>query len=142
LQGPEFRTTVCGMSENRADDDPLYPVLAALTGRRLTMAEVYAAVGLSKARYYEARKEGTLTRPDRLIVAAHHLGINPVELLIECNPGVTVRDAIQFVEKRRAEVNEFWEASKRSPLAVMARERGTATAHRADAAPRLSTLQL
>jgi hypothetical protein len=116
------------MSETRADDDPLYPVLAALTGRKLTMAEVYTAVGLSKARYYEARKEGTLTRPDRLIIAAHHLGINPVELLVECSPGITVRDAIQYVEKRRAEVNEFVEATNRSPLAVMTRERGTVMA--------------
>lgn len=98
-----------GMSDTNGGGDPLYPVLTHMVGRKLTMAEVYDAIGISKARYYEARKEGSLLRPDWLIVAAHHLGINPVELLVECVPNITLRNAREFVEKKAKEAAEFWE---------------------------------
>lgn len=93
--------------------DAIYTQLSALTARRLTNKEIWEAFGLSKAQFYEARKNGTLTqRVDRLVAAAHRLEINPVELLIALVPGVDAADAVAFVEKRRHEVVEFLEAHR------------------------------
>lgn len=94
------------------DNDPLYPVLTALTGRRLTNAEIWQAMGVSRPRYYELRAAGELMRPDRLIILAHHLDINPIELLVKCVPEITVKDAIEFVARRRALAMEFADADE------------------------------
>lgn len=96
-----------------ADDDRLYAILVALTGRRLTMTEVYEAVGLSRQQYSTVRSNGKLVTPNRMILAAQRLNINPVELLTECGI-VAPRDAAEYVDGRRQEVAELFENPTRT----------------------------
>ncbi len=97
------------MAKNDAGaGDALYALLTGLAGRRLTNQEIWEAFGLSKAQFYEARKTGgLLQRADRIVAAAHTLGINPVELLVGLVPGIETADAIEFVEKKRTEAAQF-----------------------------------
>jgi hypothetical protein len=64
-------------------DKSLEVVLSYLTGRKLRMDEIYAAVELSRSRYYEVQNAGELITPDRLVTAARNLDINPIDLLVE-----------------------------------------------------------
>ncbi|HZA12079.1 hypothetical protein [Mycobacterium sp.] len=57
-------------------------VLSYLTGRKLTLDEVLAAVEMSRSTYYDRQAKGTLTSTDTLLRAAQNLGLNPVDLLI------------------------------------------------------------
>lgn len=86
--------------------DQLYAALSALTGRRLELAEVQKAVGLSRAQYYQASNNGDLLRADRLITVAHHMGVNPVELLVMLG-GIELSDAARLVDDRRRMVAEL-----------------------------------
>jgi hypothetical protein len=97
-----------GMANNEDAADALHVVLTTLAGRTLRVQDIYEAFGLSKARFYEARKDGTLLqRVDRIVAAAHRLGINPVELLVALVPGIEVADAVEYVDKRRDEAAPF-----------------------------------
>lgn len=104
-----IRTSVSGMAKNDAGaGDALYALLTGLAGRRLTNQEIWEAFGLSKAQFYEARRTGKLLqRADRIVAAAHTLGINPVELLVGLVPGIETGDAVEYVEKKRAEAAQF-----------------------------------
>jgi hypothetical protein len=53
-----------------------------LTGRKLTLEEVLAAVEMSRSTFYDRQGKGTLTTTDTLLRAARNLGLNPVDLLI------------------------------------------------------------
>jgi hypothetical protein len=57
-------------------------VLSYLTGRKLTLDEVLAAVEMSRSTYYDRQTKGTLTSTDTLLTAAQNLGLNPVDLLV------------------------------------------------------------
>jgi hypothetical protein len=57
-------------------------VLSYLTGRKLTLDEVLAAVQMSRSTYYDRQAKGTLTTTDTLLTAAQNLGLNPVDLLV------------------------------------------------------------
>jgi hypothetical protein len=57
-------------------------VLSYLTGRKLTLDQVLAAVGMSRSTYYDRQGKGTLTTTDTLLRAARNLDLNPVDLLI------------------------------------------------------------
>jgi hypothetical protein len=57
-------------------------VLSYLTGRKLTLDEVLAAVQMSRSTYYDRQAKGTLTTTDILLTAAQNLGLNPVDLLV------------------------------------------------------------
>jgi hypothetical protein len=57
-------------------------VLSYLTGRKLTLEEVLAAVEMSRSTFYDRQGKGTLTTTDTLLRAARNLGLNPVDLLI------------------------------------------------------------
>jgi hypothetical protein len=67
-----------------SEKDPAV-LLPYLLGRRLRAEEVYEAFGLKRSTYYENLAKGTLTTADRLIAAAKHFGLNPVNLLISYN---------------------------------------------------------
>jgi hypothetical protein len=57
-------------------------VLSYLTGRKLTLEVVLAAVEMSRSTFYDRQGKGTLTTTDTLLRAARNLGLNPVDLLI------------------------------------------------------------
>jgi hypothetical protein len=68
-----------------AVDDPekeLAVVLSYLTGRKLTLDEVLAAVQVSRSTYYDRQAKGTLITTDTLLTAAQNLDLNPVDLLV------------------------------------------------------------
>lgn len=106
------------MNENESDE-ALLVLLAALAKRRLTNEDIWTAFELSKARFYEARKDGLLFREDRLITAALNLGINPIELLAECESvhGITARDAVKYVDKKRQE-SELFDGQQATKIAA------------------------
>lgn len=70
------------MVVNRDAEKDLGLVLSYLTGRKLTLDEVLAAVGMSRSTYYDRQGKGTLTTTDTLLRAAKNLRLNPVDLLI------------------------------------------------------------
>ncbi|KUI25926.1 hypothetical protein [Mycobacterium sp. GA-2829] len=70
------------MVVNRDAEKDLGLVLSYLTGRKLTLDEVLAAVGMSRSTYYDRLGKGTLTTTDTLLRAAKSLHLNPVDLLI------------------------------------------------------------
>jgi transcriptional regulator with XRE-family HTH domain len=70
------------MVVNRDAEKDLGLVLSYLTGRKLTLDEVLAAVGMSRSTYYDRQGRGTLTTTDTLLHAARNLDLNPVDLLI------------------------------------------------------------
>jgi transcriptional regulator with XRE-family HTH domain len=70
------------MVVSRDAEKDLGLVLSYLTGRKLTLDEVLAAVGMSRSTYYDRQGKGTLTTTDTLLRAARFLGLNPVDLLI------------------------------------------------------------
>ncbi|KUI31916.1 hypothetical protein AU196_08665 [Mycobacterium sp. IS-1742] len=70
------------MVVSRDAEKDLGLVLSYLTGRKLTLDEVLAAVGMSRSTYYDRQGKGTLTTTDTLLRAARNLDLNPVDLLI------------------------------------------------------------
>ncbi|WP_231644597.1 helix-turn-helix transcriptional regulator [Mycolicibacterium baixiangningiae] len=66
-------------SEARKD---LALVLSYLTGRKLTLDEVLAAVEMSRSTFYYRQSKGTLTKTDTVLTAARNLGLNPVGVLV------------------------------------------------------------
>ena len=69
------------MQPNDSEKDPAV-VLPYILGKKLGAEDLYAAFGLTKSTYYDNLAKGTLTTADRLIGAARHFGINPVDLLL------------------------------------------------------------
>lgn len=63
-------------------DKDLGLVLSYLTGHKLALDEVLAAVEMSRSTYYDRQARGTLTTTDTLLTAARNLGLNPVDLLV------------------------------------------------------------
>lgn len=99
-----------------ADGDPLYAALVKLTNRRLSMRDVYEALGVSKPTYYRLRDEDKLLDAHRLIAAAQHLDINPVDLLVACRilaPG----DAMRYVSNLAREYGDIHGFLEANPLA-------------------------
>ncbi len=94
------------MSEE-APDVQLHAVLTALLGRRVTNKQIWDAFGISQSRYYQIVREDSsqLLRADRLIDAARHMGINPIELLVRLND-LTTADARDYMEQKRRELAE------------------------------------
>lgn len=85
------------------DAHRFYATLVALTGRKLPMAEVYDALGVSKASYYRLHREGMPA--ERLIAAAARLGINPIELLVTYHPELRA-DAMDYAAKV---LGDYWQ---------------------------------
>lgn len=57
-------------------------VLSGIVGRRLTVAETHAALGVPYITYRDQRDSGRLISCDNLVTIARNLGVNEVELLI------------------------------------------------------------
>src|SRR5205807_3340098 len=57
-------------------------VLSGIVGRRLTVAETHAALGVPYTTYRDQRDSGRLISCDNLVTIARNLGVNEVELLI------------------------------------------------------------
>jgi hypothetical protein len=70
----------------------LAEVLSSLTGRRVRIGEIIAALNVGRSTYYEQRDEGRLISADNLLRLAAELDLNPVELLIRC--GLVSRQAV------------------------------------------------
>ena len=98
------------MADNQVAD-PVELALIALSGRKLAMREIYECFSLSSTQYAEVRREGKLARADRLVHAARNLDINPVELLVTCGT-ITLTEAVNFVERKRCEAQQFWDATQ------------------------------
>ncbi|SHT54786.1 Uncharacterised protein [Mycobacteroides abscessus subsp. abscessus] len=81
-------------------------IFEELTGRRLLMADSYAAVGLRKSQYNNLSWE-ELTHATRLRLAADTLGVNYVALLVKCGQ-LAPREAVDYVDERRRELMEFF----------------------------------
>lgn len=116
-----------GMSTDDTGADPFYSALVALTKRKLGMSEIYDSVGLGSSQYNDLRKAGKLVTPDRVINAARHFKINPVELLAECGL-IDPREAIDFVERRRRAAEEFLGIDPNHPPTANGRGVATTTA--------------
>ncbi|MGE2716640.1 hypothetical protein ACQI4L_21500 [Mycolicibacterium litorale] len=70
------------MAMGRDAEKDLAVVLSYLTGRRLSLEEVLAAVEMSRSTYYHRQARGTLITTDTLLRAARNLGFNPIDLLV------------------------------------------------------------
>jgi hypothetical protein len=70
----------------------LAEVLSSLTGRRVRIGEIIAALNLGRSTYYEQRDAGRLISADNLLRLAAELKLNPVELLLRC--GLVSRQAV------------------------------------------------
>jgi hypothetical protein len=70
----------------------LAEVLSSLTGRRVRIGEIIAALNVGRSTYYEQRDAGRLISADNLLRLAAELEINPVELLLRC--GLVSRQAV------------------------------------------------
>lgn len=85
------------MVVSRDAEKDLGLVLSYLTGRKLTLDEVLAAVGMSRSTYYDRQGKGTLTTTDTLLRAARFLGLNPVDLLIRYGR-IAPTDVVDYLE--------------------------------------------
>ncbi|TFV57416.1 hypothetical protein E4P42_16025 [Mycobacterium sp. PS03-16] len=81
-------------------DKDLGLVLSYLTGRKLTLDEVLAAVEMSRSTYYDRQARGALTTTDTLLTAARNLGLNPVDLLVRYGR-IEVSEVADYVEEER-----------------------------------------
>jgi hypothetical protein len=70
----------------------LAEVLSSLTGRRVRIGEIIAALNVGRSTYYEQRDAGRLISADNLLRLAAELEVNPVELLLRC--GLVSRQAV------------------------------------------------
>jgi hypothetical protein len=71
---------VAAYPDDRGKD--LDAVLSGIVGRRLTVAETHAALGVPYTTYRDQRDSGRLISCDNLVTIARNLGINEVELLV------------------------------------------------------------
>jgi hypothetical protein len=71
---------VAAYPDDRGKD--LDAVLSGIVGRRLTIAETHAALGVPYTTYRDQRDSGRLISCDNLVTIARNLGVNEVELLI------------------------------------------------------------
>lgn len=78
-------------------------MLADLTGGQLTVDEIADALGTHRGNYFKIVKAGIPA--DRLVAAAHNLGINPIELLVRYSPDITEEDAVEFIARKFIEAN-------------------------------------
>lgn len=62
----------------------LSDVLSTLTGRRVRIGEIIAALNVGRSTYYEQRDEGRLLSADNLLRLAAEWDLNPVELMLHC----------------------------------------------------------
>jgi hypothetical protein len=72
-------------------------VLSYLTGRKLALEEVLAAVEMSRSTYYDRQAKGTLTGTDTLLTASRNLDLNPVDLLVRYGR-ITPSDVTDYLE--------------------------------------------
>lgn len=70
----------------------LAEVLSSLTGRRVRIGEIIAALKVGRSTYYEQRDAGRLISADNLLRLASELKVNPVELLLRC--GLVSRQSV------------------------------------------------
>ncbi len=63
-----------------------------MTGRRVRIGEIIAALNVGRSTYYEQRDAGRLISADNLLRLAAELKVNPVELLLRC--GLVSRRAV------------------------------------------------
>lgn len=79
----------------------LVAVLSSLTGRRVRIGEIIAALDVGRSTYYEQRDEGRLLSADNLLLLATEFDLNPVELMAQC--GLLPGDAVlAYAEKLSA----------------------------------------
>jgi hypothetical protein len=92
-----------GMPTGSDAGKDFWVVLSYLTGRKLTLEEVLAAVEMSRSTYYDRQAKGTLTNTDTLLTAARNLGLNPVDLLVRYGRLATsdVADYLEVSEDMR-----------------------------------------
>ncbi len=62
----------------------LTAVLTSLTGRRVRIGEIIAALNVGRSTYYEQRDDGRLITADNLLRLAQRMDLNPVDLLLRC----------------------------------------------------------
>lgn len=86
------------MSMGGDAEKDLAVVLSYLTGRKLTLEEVLAAVEMSRSTYYDRQAKGTLTTTDTLLRVARNLGLNPVDLLVRYGR-IDPSDVADYVEE-------------------------------------------
>jgi hypothetical protein len=94
-------------------------VLSYLTGRKLALEEVLAAVEMSRSTYYDRQAKGTLSSTDTLLSAARNLNLNPVDLLIRYGR-LAPTDVIDYVEEGR---HPFGSAGSRRAIVTQLPER-------------------
>lgn len=68
-----------------ADVENFLVILSYHAKRRLSAAELSAAMGLSRSSFYERLKSGALVTADNIVKVSRHLGLNPIDLLLEFN---------------------------------------------------------
>lgn len=107
------------MVMSRDAEKDLGLVLSYLTGRKLTLDEVLAAVGMSRSTYYDRQTKGTLTTTDTLLRAARNLDLNPVDLLIRYGR-IAPTDVVDYLE---VEERPFGLTTATSPAKVNPPER-------------------
>lgn len=81
------------MTSSQAVSVDLAEVLSSLTGRRVLINDIIAALNLGRSTYYEQRDDGRLISADNMLRVATHMDINPVELLVNC--GLISRRAVE-----------------------------------------------
>lgn len=110
------------MVMSRDAEKDLGLVLSYLTGRKLTLDEVLAAVGMSRSTYYDRQGKGTLTTTDTLLRAARYLDLNPVDLLIRYGR-IAPTDVADYLEGEEEEDHPFGLTTATSPVTANPPER-------------------
>jgi hypothetical protein len=72
-------------------------LLSYLTGRKLALDDVLAAVEMSRSTFYDRQAKGTLTSTDTLLTAARNLGLNPIDLLVRYGY-IGASDVIEYIQ--------------------------------------------
>lgn len=72
------------MTKTQEQAEWLRAKLISLTGRIIGVDEMRDALGLKQSTYYFQLKEGRLLSTENLKNAARNLGINELQLMIEC----------------------------------------------------------
>jgi len=72
-------------------------LLSYLTGRKLALDDVLAAVEMSRSTFYDRQAKGTLTSTDTLLTAARNLGLNPIDLLVRYGH-IAASDVTEYIQ--------------------------------------------
>jgi hypothetical protein len=72
-------------------------LLSHLTGRKLGLDDVLAAVEMSRSTFYDRQAKGTLTSTDTLLTAARNLGLNPIDLLVRYGH-IAASDVTEYIQ--------------------------------------------